>query len=235
MRSMMSAFLAREPGLPPRAWAIVISSSRSLRSRAERSRAVESIGVATSGSGVSAGWPQRTGAVRVQRCRSEPPPPGVLGCCPVDARAVRRSPPGGTGPTLARGPRTFESRLPARSGRAARRPGEDDRLALAQRPPPLEHLVELGADRGGLASAPAEVDLVGQRLGSVELGAVPVDHRLALRRALAAQRAERGALGHAPPEPVLEAEGLLDHETGEVVGQVAAGGHRGPRHAAAGR
>ena len=34
---MMSAFLAREPGLPPRAWAIVASSARSLRSRPSRS------------------------------------------------------------------------------------------------------------------------------------------------------------------------------------------------------
>src|SRR3546814_6510862 len=39
---MMSAFLARDPGLPPRALAMVRSSSRSFRSRAERSRAAES-------------------------------------------------------------------------------------------------------------------------------------------------------------------------------------------------
>src|SRR3546814_15934077 len=39
---MMSAFLARDPGLPPRALAMVRSSSRSFRSRAECSRAAES-------------------------------------------------------------------------------------------------------------------------------------------------------------------------------------------------
>ena len=53
-RSTMSAFLARAGGLPPRALAMVTSSSRSLRSRAERSRAVEStlIDVRTSRCGV---------------------------------------------------------------------------------------------------------------------------------------------------------------------------------------
>ena len=114
IRSTMSAFLARAAGLPPSALAMVTSSSRSLRSRAERSRAVESTLIRVVPQGCRKGKcrrrrrrsPLRSGGRSSRRCR-------MSGRCRLYV-----APPGGTQVNLARGPPEPETRAAAARGPA---------------------------------------------------------------------------------------------------------------------
>src|SRR5690606_17320436 len=95
MSWMISALRARDGGLAPRAWAIVTSSSRSLRSRADRSRALGSTLIG--GCHLTAGW-GGAGSVAVRRQRPCGGDTGVRGAS--DAGVEPTPPSGGMGGLL---------------------------------------------------------------------------------------------------------------------------------------